>query len=576
MADIIQLRRDTETGWNNNNPVLAQGEVGIELGTNKFKIGDGVSVWTGLPYFSSGSGSSSDLPMDLADVFTNTFQIPAYNTRPEFAYKGEYSHIMFTLNCSKLEMTKGRYDNFFCIKRYKINKQSKLKRQRNIRYKIMDDHRHQTDIKLYCWAVNVDDSSLVTTKQPVDLKYFYVDEEYADLSALIAANPIIYLSGNIYTQKSTSAQVIANLFQKSNYATCFNNVSTGLYQKHVSDLNIGSNPCARYPQFDINSFADFTYRKSTQYERHAATLYFDKVKCKLFRKNGHDYYFWTNRWSVDNNFLYYLQDTDGNPVPDIIPTDLPALTQGTLQVHDISEGYSFIEDRRDLNWYKKKDDNRSKQDVVDDIFWDTNDRIDEISTIDTSYLSWIVYQFDYPVMPVRLSDCEVLVTEKLPSLTPGQQDNPGWKPGSWVKFDTLLNDTYGIQQWGLMREPVFRIPYDTAYLFMRFCGWQKACFFTRRGRNAYGTQQRTGVSVKNNLLKAAVGSETYSGSILLGHRRTGRKILYSTNSGNTEWENVEFVMVSQKELSYGFRSNTKSIYKKLILNKSNRCHTALQ
>ena len=50
MATKIQLRRDSETNWNNSDPVLAEGEVGVNLDTNGFKIGDGQTPWTGLPY----------------------------------------------------------------------------------------------------------------------------------------------------------------------------------------------------------------------------------------------------------------------------------------------------------------------------------------------------------------------------------------------------------------------------------------------------------------------------------------------------------------------------------------------
>ena len=59
MATQIQLRRGTESQWYDVNPTLMQGEVGIELDTNKFKIGDGTSDWNSLPYSNSGGGSGS-------------------------------------------------------------------------------------------------------------------------------------------------------------------------------------------------------------------------------------------------------------------------------------------------------------------------------------------------------------------------------------------------------------------------------------------------------------------------------------------------------------------------------------
>ncbi len=50
MANRIQLRRGGAQEWANENPTLAQGELGIELDTNRFKIGDGVRGWNTLPY----------------------------------------------------------------------------------------------------------------------------------------------------------------------------------------------------------------------------------------------------------------------------------------------------------------------------------------------------------------------------------------------------------------------------------------------------------------------------------------------------------------------------------------------
>lgn len=59
MADIIQLRRDTESNWASANPILAQGEIGLEIDNNRFKMGDGTTNWNSLPYFASGGGIST-------------------------------------------------------------------------------------------------------------------------------------------------------------------------------------------------------------------------------------------------------------------------------------------------------------------------------------------------------------------------------------------------------------------------------------------------------------------------------------------------------------------------------------
>ena len=61
MADQIQLRRDTAANWTSVNPILAQGELGIELDTDSIKCGNGVDTWTALPYIVN--------PTTTGDVF---------------------------------------------------------------------------------------------------------------------------------------------------------------------------------------------------------------------------------------------------------------------------------------------------------------------------------------------------------------------------------------------------------------------------------------------------------------------------------------------------------------------------
>lgn len=50
MASVIQIRRGTAADWTSNNPVLSQGEFGLETDTKKIKIGDGTTTYTSLNY----------------------------------------------------------------------------------------------------------------------------------------------------------------------------------------------------------------------------------------------------------------------------------------------------------------------------------------------------------------------------------------------------------------------------------------------------------------------------------------------------------------------------------------------
>jgi hypothetical protein len=62
MATRMQQRRGTASQWTTANPVLAAGEIGFEIDTNKFKMGDGINQWDDLDYF-----ASADAIADLID-----------------------------------------------------------------------------------------------------------------------------------------------------------------------------------------------------------------------------------------------------------------------------------------------------------------------------------------------------------------------------------------------------------------------------------------------------------------------------------------------------------------------------
>ena len=52
----ILLRRDLSQNWNYNDPVLMSGEPGYEMDTRKFKMGDGQTPWSQLPYYAGVTG----------------------------------------------------------------------------------------------------------------------------------------------------------------------------------------------------------------------------------------------------------------------------------------------------------------------------------------------------------------------------------------------------------------------------------------------------------------------------------------------------------------------------------------
>lgn len=56
MAITIQLRRDTAANWAASNPVLAEGEIGLDLTNDQLRIGDGVTAWSSITPYTAGGG----------------------------------------------------------------------------------------------------------------------------------------------------------------------------------------------------------------------------------------------------------------------------------------------------------------------------------------------------------------------------------------------------------------------------------------------------------------------------------------------------------------------------------------
>jgi len=72
MAVNIQLRRGTAAEWTSANPTLAEGELGIETDTNKFKVGNGADDWDTRPY---GALGGTVTVSDITDLTVTATEI---------------------------------------------------------------------------------------------------------------------------------------------------------------------------------------------------------------------------------------------------------------------------------------------------------------------------------------------------------------------------------------------------------------------------------------------------------------------------------------------------------------------
>ena len=107
----IQLRRDSALGWSTNNPVLASGEIGIELSPTPaqivlFKLGDGITAWNSLPYQNEAFSG--------ATLGANTFTGQQY--APSFAsplFKGKVANLSVGPGAQSLNLSTHDYYNLF-------------------------------------------------------------------------------------------------------------------------------------------------------------------------------------------------------------------------------------------------------------------------------------------------------------------------------------------------------------------------------------------------------------------------------------------------------------------------------
>jgi hypothetical protein len=95
MAVVIQFRRDNAADWTDENPILAEGELGAELDTDLFKIGNGITAWNALPYAQRGlKGDKGDKGDTGATGAASTVPGP----KGDKGDKGDQGDIGFTGN----------------------------------------------------------------------------------------------------------------------------------------------------------------------------------------------------------------------------------------------------------------------------------------------------------------------------------------------------------------------------------------------------------------------------------------------------------------------------------------------
>ena len=122
MATRMQQRRGTASQWISSNegsgPILNAGEIGWESDTNKFKIGDGVSYWSALDYFSDinstvnqAFGSSISFEGATANDFETTLAVTDPTADRTITFKDESGTVAYTADITVSASSTNTFSN---------------------------------------------------------------------------------------------------------------------------------------------------------------------------------------------------------------------------------------------------------------------------------------------------------------------------------------------------------------------------------------------------------------------------------------------------------------------------------
>lgn len=88
----IQLKRGDAEKWRELNPILARGEPGYEIDTNRLKIGDGKTPWRNLKYFGEDNVFNAETHYDFPSI-----------GRANTIYKAEKEQKIYQWNTSSMK-----------------------------------------------------------------------------------------------------------------------------------------------------------------------------------------------------------------------------------------------------------------------------------------------------------------------------------------------------------------------------------------------------------------------------------------------------------------------------------------
>lgn len=443
------------------------------------------------------------------------------------AFKAGNTEIEFHTNMTVEQIRNKSRDLYVTVSRWKRSKRhtedidgNDIEIRNRGKYSVMNDQRVKLNEKMYCWRVLAD--STLDENNPLRYKFFYTEDNYSDVVAdLYSDDPIVWVSCDQITP--------------SNYATCLNALTSNAGYS-PSDIGSTSNTI-RYEAGDIDTFVhngdpDLSDWFDGVYE---CIEYYNELNSSV------RIFAWCLDWDISNNPVYTKPTGVGTNT--LIPDHFDEMSiAGT--VIDYDDAYEFSADRKELKFIKLNTTTGSVGDFCNYLYDST-----VMGYVADTGINWISYWFDYPVMPVLLEDCYVIIPKNISGTV--------YRAGDRVKLKTLINnDMFERGYFEGAEDVTFVLPWDTYYLWMRFLSWQKQCFYDE-------TDPGVSWTVKNDLT-TALGWDNGKVFETRAFGRSRKKYRHANEYAQVS-EYLEFSLATVENIVRGTTSKSQPIQKRLVI-----------
>ena len=423
---------DDEMSVTSENPV--QNKVITEtLAGYQLKLTAGKNITINQNNVISAVGGSGVGVPEITDVYPIT--IKSDTALPDEDFKSRYSPIYFSTNLTIEQLVENMNKQYVTVARYAKNNRRTKGRARG-KMSVMNDHRVKMNKRMYCYRY--EDDTFHSVNNPQRYHYFYA--EAATESQGRSEDMPLYTSLGI----NDVATLATNINCLADCGNAFNSYAQGKLE--------------RYEAGDIDTYINVNKSNSIDYHNYITGSY----QCYEYSKDDKKYYVWEYEdSSVDSN--YYIYEDNSIYVAEYIPDHFEQLTAVSPASF---QGFVQGARRKDLD---VKRFNYTKYGLVDfcDALYDTT----VVGSTGDTHVKWNCYWFDFPIMPKLLADCKVF----LPKKTGMSFSGKFYKLRDLKKIfdENSLDYQDYFKQNGLVR---LELPYDTYYLYMRICAWQKMCF----------------------------------------------------------------------------------------------------